>query len=63
MADGRTKAAWEHTAHILWMIYAVNRTERAPEKLPSDFNPTVKRKKRKADVKVEMSGLRKMWGL
>lgn len=38
-AHARLSVSWNQTAHVLWMLYSVNRTDKSPEKSPSDFNP------------------------
>lgn len=40
MAEGRSRAAWAHTSHLLWMTASVNRDPKKSRPFrPADFDP------------------------
>ncbi|MCL4193729.1 MAG: hypothetical protein KJZ87_18470 [Thermoguttaceae bacterium] len=43
MADGRQRAAWNHTAQVLAMLYNAYRDRRTKALAPSDFHPYLKK--------------------
>lgn len=38
-AHAKMSVSWNQTAHIMWLLYSVNRTDKMKEKTPDDFNP------------------------
>jgi hypothetical protein len=55
MADGRVRAAWEHTAHLLWIQAELNRNpkKRTRPYRPMDFNPFAAKRRARRTVTVE----------
>jgi len=66
MAEGRLewtdRAAWNHTAAILAMLYNANRGKGRPKRKPQQFNPWSKRpagpRRKPKPAKVDVSALK-----
>jgi hypothetical protein len=39
MADGRRREAWNHTSHLLALIYNMNRSSQSKAMTPQEFHP------------------------
>jgi hypothetical protein len=55
MAEGRSKALWAHTSHILWMLATINRNPKKSRTFkPSDFNPHAVKPRPRGKPSVEL---------
>jgi hypothetical protein len=64
MAEGRSKALWQHTSHVLAIICEINRNhdKRKNPFTAADFNPHVKRTQT-TDKPVKTVTMRELHGL
>lgn len=46
MVRGKEELAWEHTSHLMALIFNRHRLENEQPKQPRDFNPTLRQNQR-----------------
>lgn len=46
MVRGKEELAWEHTSHLMALLFNINRSEKVQPREPRDFNPTLQQKQR-----------------
>lgn len=46
MVRGREELAWEHTSHLMALLFNINRSEKTQPREPRDFNPTLQQNQR-----------------
>ena len=60
MRDGHDRAAWTHTAHLLWVLFNANRVPGSPPVAYDDVNPYARQDQRAKAVKADPEFEREM---
>ncbi len=49
LVRGREELAWEHTSHLMALIFNIHRSEKTQPREPRDFNPTMQQDRRSTE--------------
>lgn len=47
MVRGKEELAWEHTSHLMALLFNINRSEKTQPREPRDFNPTLQQNRQR----------------